>query len=159
MGSYLNTFCSDSNKNELWSITETPIEGGRGVLATMAFRNFLKKGDFSLWSFGQIFSPPPPSWLKSYRRLWFIDIHYWNCPLDTCLRKPKAKRSLWEYSGWMDFMEGHERMCLWKILWGYSSAFVPHIKGIHLYLPSTLWAEFLSQCEDISLIIWFSSPD
>ena len=29
-------------------------------------------------------------------------------------------------------------------------------KGIHLYLPPTLWAEFLSQCEDISLIIWFS---
>ena len=34
-----------------------------------------------------------------------------------------------------------------------------NIKGIHLYLPSTLWAEFLSQCEDISLIIWFSGPD
>ena len=32
-------------------------------------------------------------------------------------------------------------------------------KGIHLYLPPTLWAEFLSQCEDISLIIWFSGPD
>ena len=31
-------------------------------------------------------------------------------------------------------------------------------KGIHLYLPPPLWAEFLSQCEDISLIIWFSSP-
>ena len=33
------------------------------------------------------------------------------------------------------------------------------IMGIHLYLPPTLWAEFLSQCEDISLIIWFSGPD
>ena len=32
-------------------------------------------------------------------------------------------------------------------------------KGIHLYLPSTLWAEFLSQCEDISLSIWFSGLD
>ena len=30
---------------------------------------------------------------------------------------------------------------------------------IHIYLPLTLWLEFLSQCEDISLIIWFSSPD
>ena len=28
-----------------------------------------------------------------------------------------------------------------------------------MYLPPTLWAEFLSQCEDISLSIWFSGPD
>ena len=33
------------------------------------------------------------------------------------------------------------------------------IKGIHLYLPPTLWTEFLSQWEDISLSIWFSGPD
>ena len=32
-------------------------------------------------------------------------------------------------------------------------------KGIHLYLSLILWAEFLSQCEDISLIIWFSGPN
>ena len=32
-------------------------------------------------------------------------------------------------------------------------------KGIHLYLPLILWAEFLSQCEDISFIIWFSGLD
>ena len=33
------------------------------------------------------------------------------------------------------------------------------IKCIHLYLSPLLWVEFLSQCEDISLIIWFSGPN
>ena len=36
------------------------------------------------------------------------------------------------------------------------AALVAVFKGIHLCLPQTLWVEFLSQCEDISFIIWFS---
>ena len=65
----------------------------------------------------------------------------------------------------------HNNKYIWKKEWchvvekhkSYSPTsvyqIVTHNKGIHLNLPPTLWAEFLSQCEDISLIIWFSGPD
>ena len=80
----------------------------------------------------------------------------WEIPKDFKLRYLLGNSSHTSGPYDVDWLSTRTMWPLVKVM--ILSMAIKNIKGIHLYLPPQLWAEFLSLCEDISFIIWFSCP-